>query len=63
MFVQSKSTTNPTQTNGVALRQRRGLSETLVQWQNGQRRWVETSDLAGTVRLIDLSTEEYSEDE
>jgi len=53
MFVQSNSTTVATQKNGVALRQRRGHRETLVQWQDGSQRWVDTSDLAGTIRLID----------
>ena len=57
MFVQSKSTTTAAHKNGVALRQRRAASETLVQWQNGHQRWVKTSDLEGTVRLIDREAE------
>ena len=56
MFVQSKSTVNFKQKNGVALRQRRGARETLVQWENGDQRWVDTSDLAGTIRLVDESS-------
>ena len=52
MFVQSKTTTLHKQRNGVAIRQRRGERETLVQWQNGDQRWVPTDDLVGTVRLI-----------
>ena len=52
MFVQSKATTRSEQKNGVALRQRRGQQETLVQWANGAQRWVETADLAGEIRLI-----------
>ena len=60
MFVQSKTTTKSEQKNGVALRQRRGHRETLVQWSNGQQRWVDTDDLAGTIRLIgDGSSEEF----
>jgi len=52
MFVQSLDTTNPKHTNGLAIEQRLGARETLVQWSNGQCRWVNTSELAGTVRLI-----------
>ncbi len=52
MFVQSAITTNHKHKNGVAIKQRRGHRETLVQWQNGARRWVETTELQGTVRLI-----------
>ena len=52
MFVQSKAETNHNHKNGVALQQRRANSETLVQWQNGARRWVATSDLKGKVVLI-----------
>ena len=62
MFVQSKTTIFHNQKNGVALRQRRGDQETLVQWQNGQRRWVPTSDLAGTIRIIDREAgDDYDE--
>ena len=53
MFVQSKATTFAKEKNGLALRQRRGEKETLVQWENGDQRWVETSDLVGEIRLID----------
>ena len=53
MFVQSKATTFAKEKNGLALRQRRGERETLVQWENGDQRWVETSDLVGEIRLID----------
>jgi hypothetical protein len=52
MFVQSLDTTNPKHKDGLAIEQRRGARETLVQWSNGQCRWVNTSELAGTVRLI-----------
>ena len=52
MFVQSKATTFAKEKNGLALRQRRGQRETLVQWENGDQRWVETSDLVGEIRLV-----------
>ena len=52
MFVQSKSTTFAKQRNGIAIEQRRNARETLVQWENGDQRWVETSDLSGTIRLV-----------
>ena len=52
MFVQSKSTIHALQRNGVAIQQRRGGNETLVQWQNGDQRWVDTKDLAGEIKLI-----------
>ena len=53
MFVQSKSTTFAKQKNGIAIRQRRGASETLVQWENGDQRWCATSDLMGEIRIVD----------
>mgnify|MGYP003118592483 FL=1 len=53
MFVQSKSTTFAKQKNGIAIRQRRGASETLVQWENGDQRWCDTSDLVGEIRIVD----------
>ena len=52
MFVQSKAETNHSHKNGVAIRQRLASKETLVQWENGRRHWVETSDLQGKVVLI-----------
>ena len=52
MFVQSKATIHAKQKNGVAIEQRRNGNETLVQWENGDQRWVETADLAGTIRLV-----------
>ncbi len=58
MFVQSKSTTVTKQKNGLALRQRLGARETLVQWENGDQRWVDTIDLVGKIRLIDENTSE-----
>jgi len=52
MFVQAKDSTVHKHRNGVALRQRRANKETLVQWQNGDRRWVYTSELQGEIRLV-----------
>jgi len=52
MFVQSKATTLAKQKNGLAIEQRLGGNETLVQWENGDQRWVPTEDLSGTIRLI-----------
>jgi hypothetical protein len=61
MFVQSRAETNHDHKNGVALQQRRGNSETLVQWQNGRQRWVNTADLKGTIVLIgnDTNSDDY----
>lgn len=58
MFVQSKGTINAKHVNGVAIEQRRGHSETLVQWSNGDCRWIDTDELAGTVRLIGSDSRE-----
>jgi hypothetical protein len=52
MFVQSKDTTLYSDKNGMALKQRRGTQETLVQWQNGRRRWVNTTSLQGEIVLV-----------
>ena len=52
MFVQSKATTNTKHKNGLAITQRLGGNETLVQWSNGDRRWELTQDLAGTINLM-----------
>lgn len=54
MFVQSKVTTFAKQRNGIAIKQRRAQKETLVQWENGDQRWVNTDDLAGKITLVDL---------
>ena len=61
MFVQSKSTTFAKQKNGLALEQRRGKTETLVQWENGDQRWVETNDLAGEIRLLNENGFNYEQ--
>jgi hypothetical protein len=52
MFVQSKAETNHKHKNGVAIRQRRAHTETLVQWENGRQYWVQTDDLQGNIKLI-----------
>ena len=62
MFVQSRATTFFKQKNGVAIRQRRAGQETLVQWQNGDNRWVKTTDLVGEIKLIDPNGTEYDHD-
>lgn len=45
MFIQSKAATNSLHKNGLALEQRRGGNETLVQWSNGDQQWLRTYDL------------------
>jgi len=61
MFVQSKDTTRVVHKNGVALRQRRGDRETLVQWQNGDQRWDNTDSLQGEIRLLDREGLSYEQ--
>ncbi len=39
MFVQSSGATHNRHKNGLALAQRRGGKETLVQWENGDQQW------------------------
>ena len=39
MFVQSKAETKHAHKNGVAIKQRKAHSETLVQWENGKQFW------------------------
>ena len=56
MFVQSKVETVHNNKNGVAIQQRKGGQETLVQWENGRQHWVLTNDLQGTVVLIGEGT-------
>ena len=45
MFIQSKATTSNQHKNGLALEQRRGGRETLIQWSNGDQQWCLTEDL------------------
>lgn len=55
MFIQSKAATDNGHKNGLALEQRRGGKETLIQWSNGDQQWCETKDLeyfGNTITLI-----------
>jgi len=52
MFVNQSSSSDYRHKNGLCIAQRRGGNETLVQWQNGDQRWLDTSDLQGDVRLV-----------
>jgi len=45
MFIQSKAATSNKHVNGLAIEQRRGGKETLIQWSNGDQQWCETKDL------------------
>ncbi len=45
MFIQSKATVNSRHKNGLALEQRCGGKETLIQWSNGDQQWCPTHDL------------------
>ena len=58
MFVQSKGTTFAKHKNGLAITQRKGGNETLVQWENGARRWEPTKDLTGTINLMGTLVDE-----
>ena len=53
MFVQSEAVTNHKHKNGLCIAQRRGGSETLVQWENGDQRWIDTQDIQGDIFLIE----------
>jgi hypothetical protein len=63
MFVQSKDTTVFDDKNGVALKQRRGSQETLVEWQSGRRRWVDTTSLQGDIVLFSEYDSDDGDDE
>ncbi len=52
MFVQSSGATHNRHKNGLALAQRRGGKETLVQWENGDQQWCHTQDLQGNIVLM-----------
>lgn len=58
MFVNSEATSNFKHKNGMCLAQRRAGNETLVQWQNGDQRWYETTDLQGKIILVDPNHDE-----
>ena len=45
MFIQSKAASTSAHKNGLALEQRRGGRETLIQWANGDQQWCITRDL------------------
>ena len=45
MFIQSKAASTNAHKNGLALEQRRGGRETLIQWANGDQQWCITRDL------------------
>ena len=45
MFIQSKAATTSAHKNGLALEQRRGGQETLIQWPNGDQQGCSTGDL------------------
>ena len=45
MFIQSKAASSNAHKNGLALEQRRGGNETLIQWANGDQQWCITRDL------------------
>ena len=45
MFIQSKAATTSAHKNGLALEQRRGGRETLIQLPNGDQVWCSTRDL------------------
>ena len=45
MFIQSKAASTSAHKNGLALEQRRGGRETLIQWSNGDQQWCVTQDL------------------
>jgi len=53
MFVQSQATTNQKHKNGICIAQRRGGKDTLVQWSNGDQRWIPTQDIEGNIVLIE----------
>lgn len=59
MFVQSEATTNHKHKNGLCIAQRRGGKETLVQWANGDQRWIPSEDIQG--RIVLVGDHEYNE--
>lgn len=54
MFIQSKAASTAAHKNGLALEQRRGGNETLIQWPNGDQVWCNTRDLDYTGSVITL---------
>jgi len=60
MFVQSEVTSNYKHKNGLCIAQRRGGNETLVQWENGDQRWLNTQDLQGDIFLIEREKDQHN---
>jgi len=54
MFIQSRAATISAHKNGLALEQRRGGKDTLIQWPNGDQQWCATRDLDYTGSTITL---------
>ncbi len=52
MMIQSKGVTNSQHKNGLCIAQRRGGKETLVQWSNGDQRWIPSEDIDGKIVLV-----------
>ena len=63
MFVQNTETTNGDQKDGVAIQQRRGGRETLVQWSNGDCRWINTDKLKGNLSQVEDRTKDMFNNE
>ena len=63
MLVQSNGTTQHRHKNGLCIAQRRAGKETLVQWSNGDQRWVDTDDLVGKIVLIQGETSYYDQED
>ena len=63
MFVNQNSSSDYRHKNGLCIAQRKGGHETLVQWQNGDQRWIATNDLQGKIVLVDTARngEDYSD--
>jgi len=61
MFVNSNATSDYRHKNGLCLAQRRSGNETLVQWSNGDQRWVPTQELDGKIVLV-APENEYTDD-
>ena len=63
MFVESNTETHHAHKNGLAIRQRRGNQETLVQWENGRQHWVATADLKNpeAIRVIGSDSSYHEE--
>ena len=62
MFVQSKAVTRADHKDGLAIQQRCGGSQTLIQWANGDRQWCQTNDLQYFGEAITLVQPENSQE-